>query len=85
MPTMLRSQPASSQEPLNPLGSMMSGLPGSSQGTLNPLTYVPRGLTGFGQLVNPLTSATSRLPFDQVPGMQMLPMQQLNPSTLLGN
>ncbi len=82
---MMSGLPAASQGPLNPLGSMMSGLPGSSQGQLNPLTSVSRGLPGFGQLANPLTSATSRLPFDQVPGMQMLPMQQLNPSTLLGN
>ena len=83
--SMMSGPPGSSQGSLNPLGSMMPGLPGSSQGTFNPLTSASRGLSGVGQLANPLTSATSRLPVDQIPGMQMLPMQQLNPSTWLGD
>jgi hypothetical protein len=69
----------------NQFGSMMFGLPAASQGTLRPLPSVSRGLTGFVLLVNPLTPATSRLPVYQIPGMQMLPVQQLNPGTLLGN
>jgi hypothetical protein len=101
-PPMLRSQPVSSQEPLNPLGSstsgspatryiwidpippMWRGLPASTQEPLNPLTSASRGLP-VGQYANAMAYAKSRPPANQVPAMQVLPMQQLNTGTLIGN
>ena len=69
---------------IDPMPPMLRGLPTSSQGTLNPLTSASRGLP-VGQYANPLAYAKSRPPANQVPAMQVLPMQQLNTGTLIGN